>query len=493
MKTVSEPVAEMPARAIKATSPLRQVFHGSAWYALAIAVNRFMPGLLTIILAWWLDQRELGVISFVLAYYGILSLVADWSVAYAVQKLIPENIERAGQIAWTALFVRLGLSTVLGLLCWSLDATTGLFHGYGAYIAILLITSALGIIVFIHNARCDFATGSMFSVAFQTGWLALALIFVKLGMPVTGPLLALCISFAAIGIPGFLLSPALRGRVAFLRPVAAEILRFGAWATLATLFSGFADQVGILLVAYRIGDAQAGIFKVATTFGVLPALLGMIVVLPLMPVAKRSLLNGENVSADLIRPILRYLLMFGLPIVGAGFVLAPAIIRIFVRETYLGAVWPMRILLGAGLLRMLVTALSGILFVGQGLKALARIHGTVAAITLTGSLLLVRSWGTAGVAVANFAAWAIGALLLYSWFKAKNPIPLEWSGYLRYAASAAVMAVCAFLVTRSVDGPNLQFLLGGCTAAIVFTLLLWSQRDSALQGLVRILRFWATE
>jgi O-antigen/teichoic acid export membrane protein len=478
----------MPARDMKATSPLRQVFHGSAWYGLAIAVNRFIPGLLTIILAWWLDQRQLGVISFVLAYYGILSLVADWSIAYAVQKLIPENTERAGQIAWTALFLRLGLSTFLGVFCWCLDAATAVFHGYSGYIALLLITSAFGTIAYVYNARCNFAIGSLLSIAFQIGWVAIALVLVKMGMPVTGPLLALCISFVAIGIPSFLLSPALRGRVAFLRPVAAEILRFGAWATLATLLSGFADQVGILVVAYRIGDAQAGVFKVATTFGVVPALLGMIVALPLMPVAKRSLLNGENVSADLIRPILRHLLMFGLPIVAAGFVLAPAIIRTFVRESYLGAAWPMRILLGASLLRMLVTALSGILFMGRGLRALARIHGTVAVVSLTGSLLLVRSWGATGVAVANFVAWAMGALLLYGWFERKNPIPLEWGGYLRYAGSAAAMAVIVFIVARAVDRPIGQFLLGGCAAGIAYVFLLWIQRDLALQGLVRILR-----
>jgi O-antigen/teichoic acid export membrane protein len=487
MNVTLEPVA-VPARTMKATSPLRQIFHGSAWYGLAIAVNRFIPGLLTITLAWWLPQRELGIISFVLAYFGVLALVADWSIAYAVQKIIPEDKERAGQIAWTALFVRLGLSTLIGLFCWTLDATTGLFHGYGVLLIFLLIASAFGTITYVHNARCDFAIGSLFSLGFQLAWVPLALLFVKLGMTVTGPLLALCVSFAAIGIPGFLLSPGLRGRVAFLRPVAAEILRFGAWATLATLLSGFADQVGILVVAYRIGDVPAGIFKVATTFGVVPALLGMIVALPLMPVAKQSLLNGDNISADLIRPILRYLLMFGLPIVAAGFVLAPAIIRTFVRETYLGAVWPMRILLGASLLRTLVTALSGILFVGQGLKALARIHGTVAAITLTGSLFLVRSWGITGVAVANLVGWATGAVLLYLWFEAKKPIPLEWSGYFRYAGSAAVMAVCAFLVTRSVAGPNLQFLLGGCAAGIAYVSLLWIQRDLALQGLVRILR-----
>src|SRR5215469_7537661 len=114
----SEETVEVPPS--KEMSPLRQVLHGSAWYSLAIFVNRFIPGLQTVILAWWLGPRELGIVSFILAYYGILSLVADWSIAYAVQKLIPENSERAGQVAWTALSTRVILSLLLGLACWAL-------------------------------------------------------------------------------------------------------------------------------------------------------------------------------------------------------------------------------------------------------------------------------------------------------------------------------------------------------------------------------------
>jgi len=471
-------------------SPLRQVFHGSAWYGLATAINRFIPGLLTIILAWWLQPRELGTVSFVLAYYGIFSLVADWSIAYAVQKLIPEDEKRAAEIAWTALFVRLGLSTLVGGFCWGLDIWTGLLHGYGVYVALLIISSAFGTVAYVHNARCEFAKGSFFCFGFQLAWLPIALILVKLGMPVKGPLLALCISFIAIGVPAFMLNPALRGRVAFLHPVAIEILRFGGWATLATLLSGFADQVGILVVAYGIGDAQAGIFKVAATFGVLPALLGMIVALPLMPVAKRGLLNGDNVSADLILPILRYLLMFGLAIAAAGSVLSPAIIRTFVREGYISAVWPLRVLLGANVLRMLVTALSGILFVGQGLRALVKIHGTVAVIGLAGGLLVVHRWGATGVAVALLVAWIAGTVLLYRWFEQKTAQSLDWGTYLRYASSATVMAICAFLATRFVAGPYLQFILGGSAAFIAYVLLLWMQRDLALQGMIRIVRQW---
>jgi len=476
----------------KNSSALRQILRGSVWYGLAIGVNRFAPGILTVVLAWWLEQRELGLISFILAYYGVLLVAADWSIAYALQKLIPENNDRAGEIGWTALFMRLAFSTLLGLACWGLDAATGMFHGYGELLALLLVASALGTIVYIHNARCHFATGSLFSMGFYLVWLPLALILVKLGMRITGPPVALCISFAAIGVPGFLLSPTLRGRVAFLRPIAIEILHFGGWATLATLLSGFADQVGILVVAYRIGDAQAGIFKVATTFGLLPALLGMIVVLPLMPIAKEGLLNGDDVSSALILPILRYLLMFGLAITATGFVLAPAIIGTFVGESYLGAVWPLRILLVANLLRMLLTALSGVLFVAHGLKALAKIHGTVAAIGLAGSLSAVRTWGTTGVAVALLAAWIAGILLLYRWFVLRTQLRLEWGRYFRYGGSAAVMATSAFLAAGALRPPTEQFVFGGSVAAIVFILLLWIQRDIALRSLVNTVRAWTT-
>jgi O-antigen/teichoic acid export membrane protein len=209
-----------------------------------------------------------------------------------------------------------------------------------------------------------------------------------------------------------------------------------------------------------------------------------------MPIAKQGLLNGDDVSAALILPILRYLLLFGLAITAAGFVLAPAIIRTFVRENYIGAVWPLRVLLGANLLRMLVTAFSGILFVGQGLKALARIHGTIAAIGLAGSLLVVRGWGITGVAVALLAAWSAGVLLLHGWFQRGTKLQLEWGRYFRYAVSAAVMATSAFLAAKVMHPPLEQFVFGGSIAVIIYILLLWTQRDIALLGLVNTIRGW---
>lgn len=467
---------ELAVNAQREQSLLRQILHGSAWYSVAILVNRFIPGVQTVILAWWLGPRELGIVSFVLGYYCIFSSIADWSIAYAVQKLIPENSGRAGQVAWTAFFTRLVFSLALGLTCWGLDVAAGAFHGYGFYLALLIAASTFGIIVYLQNALCHFAAGSLFSIAIYVVWLPLTLILVKLGMRTTGPLLGLCIGFAASGIPGLLLTDKLRGQMAFIRPIAVKILRFGTWGTLATLLSALVDQAGILVLACRVGDTSAGVFKVAATFGILPALLGMIVMLPLMPVAKQILLKRDAVSSSLIRPLIRYLLMLGLPIVTAGFVLAEAVVRTFVGESYLEAVWPIRILLGASLLRMLVIAFSGLLFLGEDLKALAQIHGTIAAIALIGSLALAHS-GVTAVAFVYFVSWLAGAALLYRFFEERGPLHLEWGRYLRYSGSAIVTAGLALSASQCVHAAVSQLVLGGCMAGLVYTLLMLLQRD----------------
>jgi O-antigen/teichoic acid export membrane protein len=473
------------------SSPLRLVLHGSVWFGAAVAANRLLPGILTVILACWLDPKQLGAISFVLAYYTILLPIADWSVSYALQKLIPEQKALAKQISWTAMFMRLGFSVVLGIVCWVLDVKTGVFHGWGLYLALLLVSSTFGTIVYIQNALRNFARGSLYAVGIHIVWVGSALALVRMGLPISGPLLGMVISFTVLGIFAFALDPYVRGRIAFLPHIAVEIVGFGFWATIAVALSGFVGQMGILVVDYINGDAAAGVFKVAATFGLVPALLGMIVVFPLMPVAREGLLNGQDISGGLVLPILRYLLMLGLPIAAAGCVLAPSVIGTFTQRSFAGAVWPLRILLAANLLQTLMTAVSGILFVGDGLRALTKIYGVMAAISLIVGVLLARRWGIIGMAGAYLLSWIAGALLMCRWFRRKCPVSLEWTVYLRHSISAIVMSAVVYFGIRIVQPPVAQLLLGACIAGVLYVLLLWLQRDSVLLHAVKVLRNWA--
>lgn len=468
-----------------AAAPLRQLFKGTVWSSVNVACGRVVPGILIIILAWWITPAQLGAVSFVLATYTVFSLVADWSIAYAVQKLIPEHSADVGHIAWTAILLRLALSVILGAACWALDAATGVFHQYGAYLALMLAASSFGIVSFVHNAKRNFSTASLVGAAVPIVWLAAALIMVKSGMPVTGPLLGLCIAYTAVGISAILADPVLRQRMIFVRKIAVEILRYGAWATLGTVLIGVVGQVGVLIVAYLEGDTAAAVFKVAVTFASVPAMFGMMILLPLMPIAKQHLINNSEISG-LACQIVDYLVLIGLPMLTVGFALAPSTIHSFLKESYGEAIWPLRILLGANILRMMVTALSGILLVGEGLRILAGTYAVAAAVSLVGSVVLIRWAGLEGVAVALLISWSVATILLYRWFARQAPLHFEWRRYLQYCVSAIVAAAAAWLSTYLWDSPREALAAGLSLAAIIYPLLLWAQRAPALEKLAGV-------
>jgi hypothetical protein len=125
---------------------------------------------------------------------------------------------------------------------------------------------------------------------------------------------------------------------------------------------------------------------------------------------------------------------------------------------------------------MLVIAFSGLLFLGEDLKALARIHGLAAAVTLLGRLAVARA-GASAVALVYVVSWSAAAALLYRRFEKKCRLRLEWGKYLRYLASAAVTAALAFSAARLVHTAAAQLVFGACVAALVYALLMIVQWD----------------
>src|SRR4051812_17983269 len=116
-----------------------KLVHGTLWTGLATAMNRALPGVMTLILTWVLHPDELGSVAFVIAYYTVLSMFADWGIVYALQKFIPENQERQGIVAWTALATRLLCSVLVAGLCFALDRQFHIFRGYGVLLELLII------------------------------------------------------------------------------------------------------------------------------------------------------------------------------------------------------------------------------------------------------------------------------------------------------------------------------------------------------------------
>lgn len=443
-----------------ATSSKTIFLNGLGWNGLATVVNRVLPSALTIVLAWMLTPSELGDVSFILSSYTVLSFFADWGIAYAFQSFVPEIPSQIGRVFWTGLVIRAGASLVLSMACLVLDLWLGILRGYGWYVFVVLMCSVLGSGVFVLNAQLRFREISLLSVLHSVIYFSLSIFLVLGGMRIDGPIYALALAFLMMGIVFFLRAPELLASAAFDRQVGGRLLRFGTWATVATGLTALTTQAGVLMLPYLSNASETGVYKVALTMGMVPSLLGNAIVLPLLPVCRRTITNNPAEAAELIQIVIRYLLLGSLLAVGIGFVLSSCLVEILVSAAYQAAAGPFRVLLVANLLGMIYTVLSSVAFVGEGLRRLSSISLKVATAVLFGNLLSIHFWGSTGAAVVMLLAYCIGLALIIKWLQKRLQIELEWRRYLVYCLAALEASIVLLIFSILVASPALQLGLG---------------------------------
>ncbi len=463
-----------------------KLVHGTVWTGLATAMTRALPGVMTLILAWILRPDELGAVAFIIAYYTVLSMFADWGIAYALQKYIPENEEQAGLVAWTALGTRLFCSVIVAAICFAVDSRFHIFRGYGSLVELLIVASGFIIITFIQYARYRYKQGSLISIGASVTWVVLGFCLVLFGFRVSGPILALAVSFVIFGIVGFLLDGSVRCQFGFDFGIAWKLVHFGVWATLASTLTALSTQVGILTLTYMLGGTEAAIFKVATTIAMVPALVGSIVMQPLLPIATQSMKNGSQESGALIRLVIRYLLLLGFPIVSLTIALAGTILSAFFAGPYLAGVGTVRLLLAGNLLVMLSTALSAVLFMGNGIKHLTRINAIAAFITVVGTLALVKTSGSVGAAIAQFISSFVVLVMTIAWLRKKVQLPLELKRYFIFALSAIQAGVLAWVAAEMAPTARTKVAIGYAVGCVAYAVLVWVQRGIKIKELVTL-------
>lgn len=466
---------------------LHRLVLGSAWQTTSAVISRIVPALLVIILALFLKPAQLGVYSFIIASYTVLSLVADLGIAYSLQKFIQENPKDASKIASTSLVLRLVSSLALSTVCWFADWNWGILKGYSLYVGLLLVSSAFGTVTFVLNARFKYKKASLLTILRVSCWLILSIILVAIGQPIAGPIYSLAIAFLFVGILTIFLESSYF-HLGFDWHLAQRIVRFGVLITIASAFSVLTTQVGILALAYLTNEHEVGIYKLALTFGMVPMLLGEGVILPLLPLIKKSLVENSEETPKLIRLVVRYLLIFGLFFMGAGFVLARPIINMVFGATYLTAIWPLRYLLAASLLGLLYTVLLSISFMSSDLKIATKISATVAGLSLVGSLILIPLRGTRGAAISLFFSYAIGLILIGIWLHRRLQVSIEWRKYGIFILSLAEMMFILLLFINSMTTPSLRLIVGIILAPGLYFTALLIQKGITLEEISRMIK-----
>lgn len=470
-----ESMANFKQSALPTDETLHLLFVGGTWNTVSVVLIRFLPNLLIIFLALFIEPSELGVYSYILASYTVLSLLADLGIAFALQKFIQENLAETAQMATTALALRLFSSVALGAFCMAADHFWRALKGQGLYISLLLVSSAFGTAIFVLNARLKYKKASLITMARTVFWFVLAMILVSAGLHISGPIWAFILSYVFFGVLTIFLEKSLFGK-RFDWHFVRKIIRFGVPMTAASAFNVLATQAGVLGIAYMMTESEVGIYKLATTFGMIPMLLGDALVLPLLPLVKKGMIDNAKETAELIRLLIRFLTVAGLFMLGAGIVLAKPLINLVFGTVYQNAVEPSRILLGASFLGLLFTVLLSVLYMSDHLKIAAKITGIVAVLSVGGNLALVPTRGASGAAFSLLIAFGIGLSLVGVWLRRRLSVWLEWRKYGIYALSMVEMGILLVLFVSFMRSQVVSLLGGMILAPCLYILALIIQK-----------------
>jgi O-antigen/teichoic acid export membrane protein len=190
---------------------------------------------------------------------------------------------------------------------------------------------------------------------------------------------------------------------------------------------GFAAQATLRLDQVLMSAmgliAPLGIYAVAVAVasGAGPVFTALAVV-----VLHRAARTGTGADpSDEIRRVLRLTVLVGLPLVGAGIVLAPVVVPLVFGEPYRPSVLPAQVLLAAAFFQGANAILgNGLRAVGRpGRSSVAEAIGCVATIALL--LVLLPRFGALGAAVASLAAYAAVTVLQFRYLSAASGVRLR--------------------------------------------------------------------
>ena len=404
---------------------IHRLLVGSAWTSAAILVNRMLPVLLVIVLAVLVQPTDLGIFALVVAFYTVLSLFADLGIAYALPKFIQENPDNAVAISATSMTLRLVASILLAIICWLTDYCWGIFKGYGGPVGLLIIASVFIAQYYSLTARLKFRESNLTVIFRGVIWFALSILLVLAGSPALGPVYGLAIAFAITGLI-VIFWEGTKYYLGFYPGLAVKIVKYSSLIMLASGLNVLAAQAGIITLGYLATESEVGVFKLAMTFGTAPMILKEIIVTPLLPVVKQCMMEDPSAGLELMRNVIRYLVLAAFLILGLGLLISEPFISLFFGEKYLTAVSPLRLLLLANVLGALFTVLISVGYMMGDMRSLTRISAVVAGLCIGGSLLLIPSQGGNGAALALCLSNGVGLLLLGLWLRRKTFAWIQW-------------------------------------------------------------------
>jgi O-antigen/teichoic acid export membrane protein len=385
------------------------------------------------------------------------ALIFMW-VRLALVRYLPVFKDRPGVLKSTILTAELALIAVLGLIT-LLAAALPALHAWRAMLLPCWALLALQAIfeLFLEYTRAAVEPRQYLILLLSRSILATGLgcLFIEVGFGWWGPV---------CGLAAGMLLPAIYAyrrdwkhfKFEIDRNTLATICRYGIPLSITVALTLVISTSDRFLIAYYLGEAQAGLYSVAVDFTTQTlTLLMMVIYLAMFPLAVRAWENsGPDAARRKMRDNAALLMAVGVPSVAALWCLSPNVARCFFGRHYQSTAAEIIPIVALG---SFVAGLKNYHFD----SAFQFVHRTIhqvwivliaAAANVGLNLLVITRYGIIGSAIASIAAYVL-SITLTVWFGRRHfALPFPIRPLLKVLASAAFMLV-ALSPVRDLHGP----------------------------------------
>jgi O-antigen/teichoic acid export membrane protein len=384
--------------------------------SLAVAVSIQLLNVITgVLLARTLGPTGRGELAAIVLWPAVLSAVGSLGVseaatyyaardASAIGALIGSSLSLA--MGQSALLIGIGLFAIPAVLSGHEESVRQVALVYLAYIPLHLVTVHLmGVLNGLHRFR---AYNALRLSYFATVASALVLV-AALHRLTPGIVVAVYLSasvFSAIATIGLVFRGP-RNRIAFSRPLAGALVRYGIKSHTSGVSSMLNERLDQLLISVFLAPAKLGLYVVAVTLTALTNLIGTSVGLVGLPTLAR--LGAQEERRRAASRLIRLTLIGSTAVTVPLLLLTPTLIEMVFGAAFVAASGATRILLVATILLSLTRVLEATLkAVNRPLDAGAAQLAALL-VTAAGLAALLPLFGIVGAAVASLLAYGVGA------------------------------------------------------------------------------------
>ena len=332
------PPAATPVQSIKS-----RALRGSMWTMFAFGAGQLIRFVSSPILAYLLTPEDFGTIALVSVFVGSLACFADVGIEQAVIQSKRGDDETFLHTAWTLHVLRgivlwLGCCLIAYPVYW-LYRDKGNAHYLLAMLPVVglnpLIAGFNSARIFSHNRHLQLGRITLMALGHQLVAVAIQISFAFVWRSpwsiVCGGMAGSCFYCLA----SHTLLPGLRDRFRWDASVRHELLHFGKWIMVSTIFTFIALQIDRPLLGKMMDEALLGIYMVAMNLVRVPAeVIGRLTSVTLFPALARAAEKHPQEMARVFRRA-RGLILDVCVALSLGIILAgPVFVRLFYKQRW---------------------------------------------------------------------------------------------------------------------------------------------------------------